>query len=90
MSYKVMEDKLSLLVDNIEAGYIKFDKTEDGIEVIETYIFPGFRENGYAQRLVEYMTDNYDDEVSKIKCSYYRIMSGDYKLAKIEKLNGIV
>lgn len=83
MSYKVMDDKLSLLVDNIEAGYIKFNKTESGIEVVQTYVFPGFRENGYAQKLVEYMTDNHDHEVSKVLCSYYRIMSADYKLSKI-------
>lgn len=84
MSYEVMDDKLSLLVDNCEAGYIKFNKTNEGLEVLQTYVFPGFRENGYAQKLVEYMTDNHDHEVSKVVCSYYRIMSADYKLAKIE------
>lgn len=83
MSYKVMDDKLSLLVDDIEAGYIKYNKTEEGIEVVQTYVFPGFRENGYAQRLVEYMTDNHDHEIKKVNCSYFRIMSQDYKLSKV-------
>ncbi len=84
MSYEVMEDKVSLLVDDIEAGYIRYNKTNEGLEIVQTYVFPGFRENGYAQKLVEYVTDNHDHEVCKVQCSYYRIMSADYKLAKVE------
>lgn len=83
MHYKVTNDKLFLFVDNVEAGYIQFEKTEKGIEILQTYVYPGFRENGYAQCLVKYMTDNYDHEIYKVSCSYYRIMSGDYKLSKV-------
>lgn len=83
MCYKVIDDKLLLFVDNVEAGYIQFNKTDEGIEVLQTYVYPGFRENGYAKGLVKYMTDNYDHQIYKVNCSYYRIMAADYKLSKI-------
>ncbi len=83
MSYKVFEQKISIYVGNIEAGYIEYNKNENGIEIMKTYIFPGYRENGYAQSLIKYVVDNYDEKVNKINCSYYRIMAGDYKLSLI-------
>lgn len=83
MSYEVTTDKVSILVDNVEAGYVKYNKTHEGMEIIQTYVFPGFRENGYAQNLVKYMVGNHDHEISKVHCSYYRIMSKDYKLSLI-------
>lgn len=82
MSYEVKDDKLSLLVNNIEAGYIKYNKTDGGIEITQTYVFPGFRENGYARQLVAYMNDNYDGQISSVKCAYYRIMASAHKLSK--------
>lgn len=81
MSYKRDENKLSLYIDNCEAGYIRFNNIDDGIEIDETYVYPGFRQNGYAQKLVEHMVNNYDKEIKKVTCSYYRIMSQDYKLS---------
>lgn len=83
MSYKRDENKLSLYIDNCEAGYIRFNNVEDGLEISQTYVYPGFRENGYAQKLVEHMVNNYDNEVKKVTCSYYRIMSQDYKLSLV-------
>ncbi|WOO88005.1 hypothetical protein RZE82_03490 [Mollicutes bacterium LVI A0039] len=83
MNYKVMDNKLSLWIEDIEAGYIQFNKTQQGMEIVQTYVFPGFRQNRYAQNLVKYMVDNFDNEITKVSCSYYRIMSKDYKLSQI-------
>lgn len=83
MDYMVSENKLTLLVDNVEVGYIEFNPTDCGLVINQTYIYPGLRENGYGKQLVEYMTDNYEQEIYKVKCSYFRIMSADYKLSKV-------
>lgn len=79
MSYKVTEDKVTLYVENIEAGYISFNHLDEGIEIVQTYVYPGLRENGYAQNLVKYMEDNFDHQIKKVSCSYYRIIASKYK-----------
>lgn len=84
MSYKVTDDKLILYVNEIEVGYIEYCKDDCGITITQTYVYPGMRENGYAKNLVEYMVDSFDHQICKVNCSYYRIMSADYKLAKLD------
>lgn len=80
MEYIYTDEKLALVIDGCEVGYISLTKQTDGIVIEQTYIYPGCRENGYALSLIRYMVDNYNNQIVKVNCPYYRIMANEYKL----------
>ncbi len=78
ISYKEAQEKIAILINNIEAGYVLINKQEDTIEIKCTYIYPGFRENGYALKLIKYIISSFSTNNLVISCPYFKIMFNEF------------
>lgn len=75
--YKLYDDKLSLIVDGIEAGYVEFNNN-DIMSIEHTYIFPGYRENGYGVNLVNYFLANVQSSNMVVNCPFFATFTQEY------------
>ncbi len=74
-NFKVKENQFCLEIDNIEVGYISFEQEKEKLLVLETYIYPGYRENGYAQKLISYFDKQFTNLKIASTCPYFATFS---------------
>ncbi len=50
-------EKIMLCYNEIEVGYIEYDETTSKLSLDQLYIYPGYRQNGYAKIICEKFID---------------------------------
>lgn len=77
MEFKLKENRLCLYMDLIEVGFIEYEKNNQDVEIIQTYIYPGLRNNNYGRYLVEYANEKYNYLIKSSKCDFYNKITND-------------
>lgn len=73
--YKFTNNRFTCHRGQVEVGYIEFDV--DG-KIINTYVFPGFRGNGYGKALIDNYLQTIGDKIITTSCPFFRIFYNEY------------
>lgn len=53
MKFNHENNKISLMIDDKEAGYLTYEMHEDVMHLVGTRVYPEYQNNGYAALLVD-------------------------------------
>ncbi len=57
MKFLNIENRLQLMDEDVVVGFVEFTHEECSLVLEDIYVYPGYRENGYAKKLCDEFID---------------------------------
>lgn len=80
--YVEIYPRLTMLVNDIEVGYLEYNSNKDEVEITDLFIFVGYRGNGFGKKLLEEVCNRHKGCAIESKYNFSKLLLETIKETK--------